>query len=148
MAQRNYFEHGDERKTSLPDSAVIIDTKSKQGTNNKAQQLVLVCPLGAEGKLDESQMQWVPIASVSGASRGIGFSPANYGMLPGSIVDLSYDNQQNPRIVGIRSNYEIDDKKADTNKAGSDKMRKFHASSGKTQTAEDKDPHTPTTIIS
>jgi len=146
MSARNYFEHGDERRTALPDTAVVIDTKAKEGTNNKAQQLALVCPLGAEGKLDESQMQWIPVSTVGGASRGIGFSPSTYGMTPGMIVDLSYDNQQNPRIIGVRSNYEINDQKADTNKAGSDKQRLWHNPSGQTQTASVDGEHTPTKI--
>lgn len=146
MSARNYFEHGDERRTALPDTAVVIDTKAKEGTNNKAQQLALVCPLGAEGKLDESQLQWIPVSTVGGASRGIGFSPSTYGMTPGMIVDLSYDNQQNPRIVGVRSNYEVNDQKADTNKLGSDKQRAWHATSGQTQTAKNTEKHTATTI--
>lgn len=123
MSSRNYFEHGDERRTALPDTAVIIDTRAKQGTNNKAQQLVLVCPLGAEGKLDESQLQWVAVDSMTGPSRGIGFSPTTYGMLPGTVVSLNYDNQQNPRITGIVSNQEIDPKKADTSDEASDKQK-------------------------
>jgi hypothetical protein len=146
MASRHLFDHGDERKTTLPDSAVIVDTKAQEGTGNKAQQLALVCPLGAEGKLDESQMQWIPVSTVGGASRGIGFSPSTYGMTPGMIVDLNYDNQQNPIIVGVRSNYETNEQKADTNKAGAGKQRTWHNPSGQTQTASVEGPHTPTMI--
>ncbi len=123
MVNRNYFEHGDERKTSLPDSAVILDTKAKEKTNGKAQQLVLVCPLGAEGKLDESQLQWIAVDSMTGPSRGIGFSPTTYGMIPGTVVSLNYDNQQNPRITGVVSNQEVDPKKADTSDEASDKQK-------------------------
>lgn len=144
MSARNYFEHGDERRTALPDTAVVIDTKAKEGTNNKAQQLALVCPLGAEGKLDESQMQWVPVSTVGGATRGIGFSPGTYGMVPGMIVDLNYDNQQNPRIVGVRSNYEINEQKSDTNDLSSDKNYAWHSERGNTQTGAN---NTSATVI-